>query len=124
MADDPRPVVEAFAIGWGAMKARVLKAGAMKALVLAALVASAPCALVQPARIGPEWDGKDHQPTQNEAIRLEDRAGVELPPAQSQQNARAVQQLDRQLLHEEAVNPPRDPDLPPVPRPVPLSAPR
>ena len=84
----------------------------MAAMVMAAafLLASAPVALAQVARNGPEWGGKDHQPTEAQVVRREDQAGVRAPPAQQQENSRTVQQLDRQLLHEEAMDPPRDPD--------------
>lgn len=85
----------------------------MKGLAAALLLASAPIAVAQVARNGPEWGGKDHQPTQAEVTRREDRAGVEPSPPQAGQDKRTVQQLDRQLLHEEAVDPPHasDPGL-------------
>ena len=82
----------------------------MKALAVAILITTASAATAQVARNGPEWDGKDHQPTQTEVTRREDRAGVEPSPAQAGQDKRTVQQLDQQLLHEEVVDPPRDPD--------------
>lgn len=81
------------------------------ALVLFAL-ALAPGALAQVARNGPEWDGRDHQPTEAGVIRREDQTGVRPPPAQVRQDKRTVEQLDRQLLHEEAANPPHTPALP------------
>lgn len=77
---------------------------------LAAALLLAPVALAQVARNGPEWGGLDHQPTQAGVVRRETEAGVRAPPAQQQQNGQTVQQLDRQLLHKEAVDPPRDPD--------------
>lgn len=61
----------------------------------------APSALAQVARNGPEWGGKDHQPTEAGVIRREDQAGVRPPAAQVRQNKRTVEQLDRQLLHDD-----------------------
>ena len=79
-------------------------------LAVALLLAPAPVALAQVARNGPEWGGKDHQPTQAGVERREDQAGVRAPTAQRTQNGAAVDQLGQQLLHDEAVDPPRDPD--------------
>ena len=82
------------------------------ALPAGLLLASANVAGAQVARNGPEWGGKDHQPTQADVVRRESRAGVRPPPAQVQQDSRTVEQLDRQLLHDEAVDPPRNPARP------------
>lgn len=79
-------------------------------LAAALLLAPAPVALAQVARNGPEWGGKDHQPTQAGVVRREDQAGVRAPTAQRTQDGAAVDQLGQQLLHDEAVDPPRDPD--------------
>ena len=88
---------------------------AVGGLAVAVLLASATSAGAQAARNGPEWGGFDHQPTQREVVRREDRAGVRAPLAQQEQDRRTVQQLDRELLHDEVVDPPRDPDLPTPP---------
>ena len=69
----------------------------------------------QAQRNGPEWGGMNHQPTQGQVVQRERRAGVRPPPAQVQQDDRSVQQLDRQLLHNEAVDPPRNPGRPTPP---------
>jgi hypothetical protein len=79
---------------------------AMTGLVGVLLLASATCVLAQVPRNGPEWGGKDHQPTEAGVIGREDRAGVRAPAAELEQNARSVEQLGRQLLHDEAVDPP------------------
>ncbi len=78
--------------------------------VLATTLLLAPVAVAQVARNGPEWGGLDHQPTQAGVERREDRAGVRAPLPQQDQNQQTVQQLGRQLLHEEAMDSPRDPD--------------
>ncbi len=83
---------------------------AVSLLVAAVLLASTAVAGAQAPSNGPEWGGKNHQPTQAEVIRREGQAGVRAPPAQVEQDTRSVQQLDRQLLHDEAVDPPRNPD--------------
>ena len=75
-----------------------------------AVIAAASAAAAQAPRNGPEWGGKDHQPTQAGVERSEAQAGVRASPAQQRQDQRTVQQLDRQLLHKEEVDPPRDPD--------------
>jgi len=80
----------------------------MSSLAVALLLISTGSGAQVP-RNGPEWGGLDHQPTQAGVERREDQAGVRAPPDQQQQNGQTVQQLDRQLLHEEAVDPPRDP---------------
>lgn len=51
----------------------------------------------------------DHQPEQHITVEREQRAGDRASPAQVQQDKRTVEQLDHQLLHEEAANPPRSP---------------
>jgi hypothetical protein len=78
-------------------------------LAVAILLASATSAGAQAPRNGPEWGGKNHQPAQGEVIRREKQAGVRAPKAQVDRNKRTVQQLDRQLLHDEAVDPPTNP---------------
>ena len=83
-----------------------VRALATTGLVGVLLLASANCVLAQAPRNGPEWGGKDHQPTEAGVIRREDRAGVRAPAALLEHNARSVEQLGRQLLHEEAVDPP------------------
>lgn len=87
----------------------------VESLAAAILIASAAVATAQVARNGPEWGGKDHQPTQAEVGRREDQAGVLAPPAQREQDNRSVDQLDRQLLRDEAVDPPRNPARPTPP---------
>ena len=84
----------------------------MRGVALAFLVAASTAAGAQTPRNGPEYGGKDHQPTQAEVTRREDKAGVAAPPAQANQNGQAVDQLGQQLLHDEAVDPPRNPDRP------------
>ncbi len=85
-------------------------------LVAAVLLAPAVGAYARPRRNGNEYGFKDHQPTHAGVVRRERRAGVPLSPAQVQRNKGAVQKLDRQLLHEEAVSPPGGPDrqIPPI----------
>ena len=82
---------------------------------LAVLLASTAVAGAQVPRNGPEWGGKDHQPTQAEVVGRENRAGVRAPPSQVQQDEQTLKQLDQQLLHDEAVDPPRNlaPPIPP-----------
>ena len=84
----------------------------MKWLAAALLLASVAAADAQTTRNGPEWGGKNHQPTQGEVIQREKQVGVEAPPAQRQENGQAVDQLGQQLLHDEAVDPPRNPARP------------
>ena len=79
---------------------------ARTALASLLLFASATCVLAQAPRNGPEWGGKDHQPTEAGVIRREEQAGVRGQPAQRVQNERSVEQLGRELLHDEAVDPP------------------
>ena len=79
--------------------------------LLAALPAVAPPALAQPARIANEYDGKNHQPTPAEVSRADEQAGLKPPPAGGT-DARTVDELDKQLLHDEAVDPPRNPASP------------
>ena len=83
-----------------------LNALAITGLAGLLLLASATGVLAQAPRNGPEWGGKDHQPTEAGVIRREDQAGVRAPPTQDEQNARAIEQLGRQLLHDEALDPP------------------
>ena len=87
----------------------------MKALLAGAVLLLAVPAAAQPARNGPEWGGKDHQPTEAEVVRRERQDGVAPTPAERGQDARTVQQLDKQLLHDEAVDPPSK-DAPPAPK--------
>ena len=54
----------------------------------------------------------DHQPEQHITVEREQKAGDRAPPAQVHEDKRTVQQLDHQLLHDEAVDPPRNPDHP------------
>jgi hypothetical protein len=81
--------------------------GTIGGLAVAILLASATGASAQAHRDSPEWGGLDHQPTQSEVIQREKQAGVRAPKGQVDQNKRAVDQLDQQLLHDEAVDPPR-----------------
>ena len=83
-----------------------------KALAAVLLLASATNASAQARHDSPEWGGLDHQPTQSEVIRRENQSGVRAPKGQVDQNKRAVEQLDQQLLHDEKVDPPRNPDPP------------
>ena len=85
-------------------------------LAASTLLTSIAAAAAQPYRNGPEYGFRDHQPTHAEVVRREHRVGVAPPPAQVRRNAQSVQQLDRQLLHQEAVEPPGgpDPQIPPV----------
>ena len=78
----------------------------MRGLAAVFLLVSATAAGAQASRNGPEWGGKDHQPTQAEVVRRETRAGVRAPVGQVRQDNRTVEQLDRQLLRNEAVDPP------------------
>ncbi len=81
----------------------------MRLLAVALLLASATAAAGQTQRNGDIYNGLNHQPTQAEVARREDRAGAEAPPAHAKRNARTVRQLDRKLLREEAAPLPRDP---------------
>ena len=80
-------------------------------LVLLAVAAASyfPVATAQVARNGPEWDGKDHQPTRAGVAEAEQRDGVRPPPAQQQEDQRTVEQLGQQLLHDEGVDRSRNP---------------
>ncbi len=84
----------------------------MRRLVAALLLASTAVAGAQTTRNGPEWGGKNHQPTQGEVAQREKQAGVQAPAAERQGNGQAVDQLGQQLLHDEAVDPPRNPARP------------
>lgn len=75
---------------------------------MALLLASTGVASAQMPRNGPEWGGKNHQPTQAGVAKRESRAGVRAPAAERQENGQAVDQLGQQLLHDEAVDPPRN----------------
>ena len=86
--------------------------GTIKGLAVAILLASATGAGAQVPRNGPEWGGKDHQPTEAETLRAERRAGVQAPKAERDQDNRTVDQLDRQLLREEGLNPSSAPSAP------------
>ena len=80
------------------------------------MLLSAASAAAQIPRNGPEYGFRDHQPTHAGVMRRERRAGVAPPPAQMRRSARSVQQLDHQLLHQEAVDPPGgfDRQIPPI----------
>lgn len=67
--------------------------------------------LAQPARIANEYNGKNHQPTPAEVSKTDENAGANPAPAGGT-DARSVQQLDKQLLHDEAVDPPANPASP------------
>ena len=84
----------------------------MKALLAGAMLLLAVPAAAQPARNGPEYGGKDHQPTEAGVVRRERQDGVAPSPAERTQDARTVRKLDQQLLHDEAVDPPSKEDLP------------
>jgi hypothetical protein len=79
---------------------------AVTGLAALVLLASATGSMAQARLNGPEWGGKDHQPTEAGVIRREDQAGIRPSPAQVERNARSLDQLGRQLLHDEAVDPP------------------
>lgn len=79
--------------------------GTMKGLAVAILLASATGADAQVPRNGPEWGGKDHQPTEAEVLQRERQAGVQAPKAERNQDGRTVEQLDQQLLHKEGLPP-------------------
>ncbi len=83
--------------------------GTMKGLAVAILLASATGVGAQAPRNGPEWGGKDHQPTEAQVLRREHRAGVQLPKAERHQDKRTVHRLDRQFLREEGLDAPRSP---------------
>ena len=78
--------------------------GAISGLAVAILFASATGAGAQVPRNGPEWNGKNHQPTKAETLRAERRAGVQPPKAEQSQDNRTVDQIDRQLLREEGLS--------------------
>jgi len=84
----------------------------MRRLAVAMLLASTAVSGAQTPHNGPEWGGKNHQPTQAGVAKRESRAGVQAPPAERQENGQAVDQLGQQLLRDEAVDPPRNPARP------------
>jgi hypothetical protein len=84
----------------------------MRRLAAALLVVSTAVAGAQTPRNGPEWGGKNHQPTQAGVAKRESRAGVQAPVAERQENGQAVDRLGQQLLHDETVDPPRNPARP------------
>lgn len=84
----------------------------MRRLAAALLLVSTAVASAQTLRNGPEWDGKKHQPTQAGVMQRESRAGVEAPPVERQEKGHVVDQLGQQLLHDETVDPPRNPARP------------
>ena len=104
---DPRSVVRPPVAGGSAVAVLV------RLLVIAALTvpffAVAPAVAESVPRNGNIWDYKAHQPTRAGVRRHERRAGVAASPAQARRNAGEVQQLDQQLLREEAAPLPRDP---------------
>lgn len=73
---------------------------------LAVLMLSAVPAWGQVRRNGPEYGGFDHQPTHAGVVARERRAGIAPSRAQVRSNRRTVDQFDRQLLHDEKVDPP------------------
>ncbi len=81
-------------------------------IVLGATFATG-AALAQPARNANVYNGTAHQPTQGEVTSKEKQDG--LPPPPPGDTTGAVDQLGQQLLHDEAVDPPRAP--PPPQRP-------
>ena len=83
---------------------------ALLALLLVLPTSVAP-ALAQPARIANEYDGKNHQPTPAEVSKADENAGLNPAPAGGT-DARSVDQLNKQLLHDEAVDPPTNPASP------------
>lgn len=83
-------------------------------LVLAAVLASG-AAQGQVAANGDEYSWRNHQPTAAEVRGREDRAGVTPPPSQQRRDNRNTEDLGRQLLHDEAVDPPRNPARPTPP---------
>ena len=82
---------------------------AQAVLILAGVTLGSAPASAQPARNGDIYDGTAHQPTQGAVVRREDKAGVEPPPAVRQENRQTVDEISKQLLHDEAVDPPKDP---------------
>lgn len=76
------------------------------AALLATLLGAVPAAHAQVRRNGDEYGGKNHQPTKAEVVGREHRDKVAPPPAQAGAEQRAVDKLDRQLLHDEKVDPP------------------
>ena len=86
----------------------------VRAALLALLVGlptfAAP-AFAQPARIANEYNGKNHQPTPAEVSKGDENSGLNPAPAGGT-DARSVDQLNKQLLHDEAVDPPTNPASP------------
>ncbi len=83
---------------------------ALLALLVALPTFVAP-ALAQPARNANEYNGKNHQPTPAEVSKADENAGLNPAPAGGT-DARSVEQLNKQLLHDEAVDPPTNPASP------------
>ena len=79
--------------------------------LLVALPAFVAPALAQPARIANEYNGKNHQPTPAEVSRADENSGLNPAPSGGT-DARSVDQLNKQLLHDEAVDPPTNPASP------------
>ena len=93
---------------------RSMRGAPIRAALLAlivALPASAAPAFAQPARIANEYNGKNHQPTPAEVSKSDENAGLNPAPAGGT-DARSVDQLNKQLLHDEAVDPPVNPASP------------
>jgi hypothetical protein len=82
---------------------------AVAAVALGTMLAAAAAAQAQPARNGNVYNGTAHQPTQADVAGKEKQDG--LPPPSPGDNTGAVDKLGQQLLHDEAVDPPRQPPL-------------
>lgn len=80
--------------------------------LLVALPALVSPVLAQPARIANEYDSKNHQPTPAEVSKGDENAGLNPAAPAGGTDARSVQQLDKKLLHDEAVDPPTNPASP------------
>ncbi len=83
--------------------------GLAVAFLLASAAGAGAGAGAQVSRNGPEYGGKDHQPTQDEVIQRERQAGTRPPEGQVDQNQRTLDQLDQKLLREEGLDTPRSP---------------
>ncbi len=89
------------------MAGRFVRSAAAMVVVALGTMLATEAAQAQPARNGNVYDGVRHQPTQSDVTGKEKQDG--LPPPPPGDNTGAVDKLGQQLLHDEAVDPPRQP---------------
>lgn len=79
----------------------------MKAIAVAIFLIASASASAQVTRNADEYGGKNHQPTPGEIAQRERNAGTTPSPAEKGRDTRSIEQLDKQLMRTERVDPPR-----------------